>query len=134
MDEMDEMDERLVLGSMGKVIVAAAIGRGEYKEDGMVLQFTDGSGLRIYDGGQSSCEKRYMSCDDNLPYFTGSTFMSAEVREAPAVEDEDGGVHEVEFLVLHTSKGVITVANHNEHNGWYSGFWMRAEPLAGDVR
>jgi hypothetical protein len=28
-------------------------------------------------------------------------------------------------LNVHTSLGVITVETHNEHNGYYSGFYIR---------
>ena len=41
--------------------------------------------------------------------------------------DDIGEKHEVQFLEIKTDRGVLTMANHNEHNGWYGGFWIVAE-------
>ena len=54
--------------------------------------------------------------------------MSIELRDAPNVEDDEyGNVHEVQFLVVTTSKGAFTIETHNEHNGYYGGFFIEAE-------
>ena len=37
-----------------------------------------------------------------------------------------GGVHEVQFLNIETSLGIITFETHNEHNGYYGGFYIKA--------
>jgi hypothetical protein len=78
--------------------------------------------LSFIDDGQSCGESRYMTCDDDLTPFIGSKFMGAEVRSGPDLEDEWGSVHNQEFLIINTTKGSFTVANHNEHNGYYGGF------------
>ena len=120
--------------AVGKTISSVAIRKqdeeGDVWEDAILMHFTDGTGIRIWDGGQSCCEHRYMNCDDDLSYHVGAEFKGAEIRETEPEEDgEYGDVHEIEFLHLNTSKGVITVANHNLHNGYYGGFYVKIAPL-----
>lgn len=86
--------------------------------------FPDGSAIGLYDNGQSCCESRYMVCDDDLQQFIGGSIVSAEIADALPV-DTEYGCHDVEFLRIHTTKGVIVVSNHNEHNGYYGGFSIR---------
>ena len=91
--------------------------------------FDDGTKLNLRDDGQSCCESRYMTCDDDLTVYTGATLDGAEIADAPDTSStcEDGyGEHEVQFLKVKTSKGVFTVETHNEHNGYYGGFWIVA--------
>jgi len=82
--------------------------------------------LTIQDRGQSCCEKRYMTCDDDLAGFVGAEFLGAHVAAAPNAPGEYEE-HEIEFLVIRTSSGDINIANHNEHNGYYGGFDVRAD-------
>lgn len=110
--------------AVGKTIAEAKIDG----DDALRLAFTDSTGIRFLDDGQSCCECRYMRTDDDLNYHVGATLVSAEIRDAPEIEDEYG-VHEVQFLVVTTSKGVITVANHNEHNGYYGGICVTVQAL-----
>lgn len=86
--------------------------------------FNDGSRISIFDNGQSCCENRYIKTDDNLADFSGAEFLNAGIQDAPDEPDEYD-THEVQFLIIHTSKGDFTVAAHNEHNGYYGGFWMK---------
>jgi hypothetical protein len=106
--------------SKGKTINAL-----ELTEDALTFTFTDGSRLVLADSGQSCCESRYMRTDDVLDDFVGGTLMDAEVRDGPDIE-LNYGTHEQQFLVVTTSKGVFTVASHNEHNGYYGGICIRA--------
>lgn len=106
-------------GALGKTIAAAEVDK---ENDRLVLRFTDGSALSASDQGQSCCEHRYMTCDDDLAPFVGATFVGMELREGPETLDDYGGPHEQEFLLVNTSAGTFTVANHNEHNGYYGGF------------
>ena len=66
-----------------------------------------------------------MRTDDNLEDFVGAKLLGAEIKEAPNEPDKDGE-HEVEFLEVQTDRGVFTMASHNEHNGYYGGFSIRA--------
>jgi hypothetical protein len=119
--------------AIGKTIASVAMAkRGEEKwsEDCIELRFSDGSGVRVWDDGQSCCEARYMNCDDDLACHAGATLMDAAIKEGPTATGEYGDEHEIEFFELATSKGVISVANHNEHNGYYGGFSLRSENLS----
>ena len=112
--------------AVGKTIAAMRVDDDANGGDGALrIRFTDGTGLRLYDKGRSCCESRYMRTDDDLSYHVGATLEDAEVHEGPDVEDEYGG-HEQAFLHVRTSKGVVVVNTHNEHNGYYGGFWFVA--------
>lgn len=111
------------LSAVGKYIQAIEIHDSELR-----LTFGDGSRVKLFDDGQSCCEHRYMTCDDDLSYYIGAQLLDAEIKDAPDAEDEYG-VHEVQFLEVKTSKGSFTVASHNEHNGYYGGFWIKAAEM-----
>lgn len=105
-----------------------------FGDNEIVLSFPMGMKLRLRDEGQNCCEMRYMTCDDNLTHFIGATFLGYEVREVdtPGEEDEGGFVdyyHDEHVLLINTSLGAFTVVNHNEHNGYYGGFSITAEPI-----
>lgn len=109
--------------AVGKIIILAVL---EKDTDTFKLHFKEGT-LTFSDDGQSCCESRYMSCDDELQQFDNAVFLKAELRTAPnTIQPPDYyGEHEIQFLHIETSKGVITIANHNEHNGYYGGFAIR---------
>ena len=109
--------------SIGKVIKEI-----DFTEERLRLTFDDFQ-IEISDDGQSCCELRYMTCDDELKDFVGGTFDKIEIREAPETEDEYGEVHEVQFLLITTNKGVFTIETHNEHNGYYGGFLIVAKEV-----
>lgn len=94
--------------------------------DRLNVAFDGGDVLRIWDDGQTCCERRYMSTDDDLAHYAGATFIGADVRHGDNREDDED-VHEVAFLIVNTSLGSFTVANHNEHNGYYGGFDIDAK-------
>ena len=90
-------------------------------QDTLKVTFDDDSMLTVYDAGQSCCEHRYMRTDDKFEDFVGAQLVSMELKQAPSIEEEYE-THEVQFLELMTSKGALTMASHNEHNGYYGGF------------
>lgn len=94
----------------------------------LCIQFDDNKTLHIWDNGQSCCEHRYMTTDDSLKDFIGSTFIDVELRDGPEIEDPDGwgGTHEQQFLLINTSFGTFTMVTHNNHNGYYGGFYVTA--------
>jgi hypothetical protein len=96
----------------------------------LTLVFDDGKALKLVDRGQSCCEHRYMQTDDDLAWFAGAKLLGVELRDASAGKDDEGDVHEIQFLHIVTSKGVLNVASHNEHNGYYGGFAIEAEFVA----
>ena len=101
------------------------------KRDTLSIAMSNGRTLRLEDAGQSCCESRYMTCDDDMSGYEGATLVSVETRDAPSIEDSSGD-HEVQFLVVTTSKGTITASTHNEHNGYYGGFAIQARLIGGD--
>lgn len=105
----------------GKIIAELGI-----KDDNLRFVMGDGTKLVLRDDGQDCCENRYMVCDDDLGEFIGAKLLGVETRQADDETDEYGEVHEIEFLIIKTSKGDFTVANHNEHNGYYGGFVLQA--------
>ena len=97
-----------------------------------MMAFTDGTGIMFYDDGQSCCEERWMATDDNLDDFAGATFIDADLRDGPTVEDKWSETKESQFLLINTSLGTFTMVNYNEHNGYYGGFWVVIREMDGD--
>lgn len=109
----------------GKVIKSLRV-----EDHALWLTFEDGTWAKLKDDGQSCCENRYMSCDDDLTSFVGAKLLGGEITESDlkrtgARQLDD--YHEIQFLNIQTSQGVFTVVNHNEHNGYYGGFSLTAE-------
>ena len=104
--------------SMGKEIVKLFV----QDETELHFEFTDGTKLVALDDGQSCCESRYMTVEDDLSLYIGATLQSLDIKAGPEEEGEYGDAHEIEFLEVTTSKGQFQISNHNEHNGYYGGF------------
>jgi hypothetical protein len=123
----DDSSARAVQDAIGRTIASVAVERegGPERDSALVLTFTDGAVLTVWDGGRSCCESRYLTCDDDLAAFAGDTLRGVEVADGPTTE-EHGDPHETAFLKVRTDRGVITATTHNEHNGYYGGFWFRA--------
>jgi hypothetical protein len=97
-------------------------------DETLTFTFKDRSALTLNDGGQSCCESRYFTSDDDLSSFVGGEILNIESVDVDAAdeEDQDYGVHDQTFLKIQTSKGPMTVTAHVEHNGYYGGFWIVA--------
>lgn len=95
-------------------------------DDALHFAFTDGTRIKLFDDGQSCCESRYMRTDDKLSDFVGAKLLGAEIKDAPNIE-AGYETHEVQFLEVKTDKGSFVMSSHNEHNGYYGGFAIRAE-------
>jgi hypothetical protein len=85
--------------------------------------------LVISDEAQSCCEKRYLTCDDDLGDLIGQRLVHIMAKPGPAWEDgnkgdiwEENFAHETCFVEVMTNRGSITLCTHNEHNGYYGGF------------
>jgi hypothetical protein len=116
---------KLIEQSKDKVIIDLAVSKDRFG-----IKFKDGTSLVLEDDGQSCCEQRYMTCEDKLDEFTGSKFVSVEIRDGNGIAGEhEDGEHEIQFMIIKTDKGDITVTNHNEHNGYYGGFSIRFTTL-----
>lgn len=109
---------------VGKVIDIVTL----ESDDALHFLFSDGSKMQLWDDGQSCCEHRYMTTDDDLMLFSGAKLVGIEVKDAPDVANYDADYdhcHEVQFLEVITNRGCFTMATHNEHNGYYGGFCVR---------
>ena len=104
--------------SIGKTIERVSL------DGDLRIQFADGSVLMVSDEGQSCCEHRYMTSDDQptFPYYVGAKLLGIEVRDGPERSDDCGEVHETQFLDVTTDRGLFQCCTHNEHNGYYGGF------------
>ena len=109
-----------------KVISKVELGN----DDVLRMWFADGDAIAIYDTRQDCCEVRYMRTDDDLTEFAGATLMGFEVKPVTSIDDGVGDQHEIQFFEIRTSRGSITMASHNEHNGYYGGFSLSAERIA----
>ena len=90
--------------------------------DALKLTFTDGTSVSLYDDGQSCCESRYITCDDDPASLVGGVLTKIEVKESKREVGEYDDEHEQVFIEVATSNGFITLCTHNEHNGYYGGF------------
>jgi hypothetical protein len=111
-----------IKSSLNKVIETVTL-----DEENLVISFTDNTQLTIWDDGQSCCEARYMTTDDNLSDFNGATLLDFELKSVESGDDDGWEEHEIQFLDVKTSNGVFTMANHNVHNGYYGGFYVKAK-------
>jgi len=110
-----------VTRSLNKVITDLRI-----DSDDLKFTFEDGTVLRLYDGGQSCCEHRYMKCDDKLSDYVGQKLVNVEIKKYDNIGDDGYSEHEVQFVEIQTDKDFFTIVNHNEHNGYYGGFSLQA--------
>jgi len=113
-------------GEESAAVYRAALGKTirsvRLVENALRLNFADGSAIEFLDDEPMCCEWRYMVvCDDPLDGYAGATLLFAEIADAPsAAEDEldPYEAHKIQFLRVHTTKGVIVVSNHNEGRYW----------------
>lgn len=110
-------------GAIGKKITKA-----EWDGDYIKIWFSKDKGIQIWDGGQSCCEHRYITTDDNPAGLVGKKLTNIEIADAPDVED-GGECHEVQFLRIHAEDETVVFETHNEHNGYYGGFWIQVKEI-----
>ena len=114
---------------IGKEIAHCQLVDGGGDDTEVVFSFADGTAMALMDEPQC-CERRYMTTDDDLSMHNGFPLLSVELREAPDLVDDLGEKHEVSFLLITSGRGTTTVETHNEHNGYYGGFWLEAQARA----
>jgi len=110
-----------IKASIGNAITSIAL-----DAESLVIGLSNGTSLKLWDDGQSCCETRYMSCDDDLQSFIGDKLVGIELKNTQNMEYEYGA-YEVQFLDIITDKSRFQIANHNEHNGYYGGFSISAQ-------
>ena len=103
----------------GRKITAA-----QMKDNRLNLTFADGIKIAIWDDGQSCCENRYMTTDDDVSSLVGHLLHHIEGKEASNGETDYGECYESVFVEIGTDDGCVTIVNHVEHNGYYGGFGL----------
>lgn len=93
------------------------------------MEFSDYERIAVFDSAKHCCEDRYMSTDDDITYFVGAELWDIALRNAECRDNEYSAAHDVQFLEVRTSMGIFTLANHNNHDGYYGGFWIVAKEL-----
>lgn len=101
------------------------IASAKLSEGALELSFADGSCVKIWDDGQSCCECRYTTTDDDPSDLVGGKLRLIEEKPGPELETEYGEPHEQMFVEIATDKCSITLCTHNEHNGYYGGFALK---------
>jgi len=110
---------------LGLVIKEASI-----EDNRLIIEFENDSRIVVEDKGQSCCEDRYMSTDDDLSSLIGRKFRNIEGKCSDYEISDDCGTHEICFVEVSTDQNFVTIVNHNKHNGYYGGFDMRVFPFA----
>jgi hypothetical protein len=98
------------------------------EDDMLYISFGSQGTLKVSDEGQSCCEHRYMTTDDKLDEYVGGNLLNIEIKPVPIPlkDSGDGDDHDIEFLEVTTTKGAFVMTTHNEHNGYYGGFYVCA--------
>lgn len=100
--------------------------------DALNIWFADGTHIRLFDDGQSCCESRYITTDDDPHTLAGKRLARIEAKPGPEVEEEYE-THEQVFVEVLTEDGTcVTLCTHNEHNGYYGGFGLSIKEWAWD--
>lgn len=99
------------------------ITKAEKIDDRLALTFADGVTIEVWDNGQSCCESRYMTTDDDIQSLVGHKLIKIETKDGPEIKAEYEE-HETVYVEVATDGGFITIVNHNEHNGYYGGFGL----------
>lgn len=102
----------------GRKITAA-----ELIDNRLRLTLDGGKQIEIWDDGQSCCEHRYITTDDDLSSLVGGVLNRIECRDGATVRGEYDE-HEIAFVEVGTDKAFITLTTHNQHNGYYGGFGL----------
>lgn len=108
----------------GKKIVTAKLYQNE-----IFISFEGKPIVKVYDDGQSCCESRYISTDDDPLELSGQTLVAINVKDAPDGEHEYGS-HGRKFVEIQGNKSSVTFVTHNEHNGYYGGFGLTLEEVS----
>lgn len=113
----------------GSDYYGCTITKAEIDSERMLLEFDGNTTIKIFDNGQSCCENRYITCDDDVQCLVGGKLTKIEVSNAP---DEEGeyGIHEKAFIEVATDKDHIKFCTHNEHNGYYGGFGLSISEIS----
>lgn len=121
-------------GELAKEAIGQKISSVVLSDKSLRIGFESGLEIELLDCGQSCCESRYMRSDDNPQDIVGHTLASIEIAPAPSIKSDSDcdDSHDVEFLRIVTDRGLLVISNHNEHNGYYGGFFLVARKVSND--
>lgn len=113
---------------LGKNYINQEIVSSSFDNDNGLIKlfFKNKNELIIYDDGQSCCEERYLTTDDDILSIVGKKLRNIELKEC-SEKELDVGIHEIQFLEISTDQNFITFCCHVEHNGWYGGIDIKIE-------
>lgn len=116
----DELSDINYSEIVGKQILGTRL---DDNDNVVLLVLEGGYSLTLSDDGQSCCETRYITCDDNLSDLIGSKFSHIkELKHTTVDDDEYENEHEIVFVEIRAEDTFCTICTHNEHNGYYGGF------------
>lgn len=95
---------------------------GEIDSDRIILEFSDGTRVKIFDDAEYCCETRYITCDDDIKVLFGQKLVNFKIKNYTCKSNSCHNDHEEVFIDIQTDQDCITFTSHNEHNGYYSGF------------
>jgi hypothetical protein len=94
----------------------------DFDEAQLIIHFEDESFITVVDWGQSCCESRYITCDDDVNSIVGSKLMAIDLIDGSEQGDGIFHYHQYAFVDVKTDLTSIKLCTHNEHNGYYGGF------------
>jgi hypothetical protein len=110
---------------IGRIICGA-----EIKDNRLVLTLDGSQKIEIWDDGQLCCERRYMTTDDDLSSLVGHKLTRIDSKPGENQEFHNDTYNETVFVEIGTDQGFVTVTNHNEHNGYYGGFYLKVTEVS----
>ena len=133
-DDLEEFSGLDLTRFSGKQIVSIKLNKEWNEGNGAIeIEFKDNPSLVLFDYSQQCCENRYITTDDNLDDVSGDILVSIK-RKSGSTVVSDYDEHEVQFLEIQTNNQQVTFTTHNEHNGYYSGFWIMCFIKEQDVK
>jgi hypothetical protein len=129
-----EDSKAAIQSSLGKTIASVALA-----DNRLAFTFTDGCRLGVWDEARFCCERRFMTTDDDLPYYVGATLLNIAIRDGGEIAlgamESNARIWGAEvraflFLVVTTDRGTFSANTYNEHNGYYGGFDIHAGVLS----
>ncbi len=75
-----------------------------FEDDALFISFENGKKIKITDEGQSCCEHRYMTTDDDAKSIIGQTLVGIDVKQGPeGKKSECDEEHETAFIEIVTN-------------------------------
>jgi hypothetical protein len=123
---VDQETLKTIGSCLGKVIEKVMLAYDHESRESIIIIFTDGTALNLFDDGQQCCEKRWLASDDKSEDVAGGVLMDVQMEEG--VDDEGSeDILQSQFIRIITDKAPYVVTAYNKHNGSYDGITVKAE-------